>query len=60
MSFDFEERLSDSPLSENIWCPQNRCAGDFLSVAASRWEMAVSRTFCAGLRSLGGYPDILT
>ncbi len=60
MSFDFEERLSDSPLSENIWCPQNRRARDFLSVAASRWEMAVSRTFCAGFRQLGSYLDILT
>jgi hypothetical protein len=39
MSFDFEERLSASPLSENIWRPQNRCAGIFFPLprADGKW-----------------------
>ena len=42
MLFDFEERLSDSPFVERIWCAQSEHTGDFLSVAASQWEMVVS------------------
>jgi len=42
MLFDFEERLSDSPFVERIWCAQSERTGDFLSVAASQWEMVVS------------------
>jgi len=42
MLFDFEERLSDSPLVERIWCAQSERTGDFLSIAASQWEMVVS------------------
>src|SRR4030095_4457036 len=40
--FSFEERLSDSPFVERIWCAQSERTGDFLSVAASQWEMVVS------------------
>ena len=43
MIFNFEERLSDSPFVERIWCAQSERAGDFLSVAASHWEMVVSK-----------------
>ena len=42
MIFNFEERLSDSPFVERIWQAQSERAGDFLSVAASQWEMVVS------------------
>jgi len=42
MLFDFEERLSDSPFVERIWCAQSERTGDFLSIAASQWEMVVS------------------
>src|SRR4026207_2422395 len=42
MLFDFEERLSASPFVERIWCAQSERTGDFLSVAASQWEMVVS------------------
>ena len=42
MIFTFEERLSDSPFVERIWRAQSERAGDFLSVAASQWEMVVS------------------
>jgi Helix-turn-helix domain len=43
MMFAFEERPSDTPFVERIWCAQSECAGDFLSVAASHWEMVVSK-----------------
>jgi len=42
MIFNFEERLSDSPFVERIWWAQSARTGDFLSVAASQWEMVVS------------------
>lgn len=43
MLFDFEERLSDSSFVERIWRAQSERAGDFLSIAASQWEMVVSK-----------------
>ena len=43
MIFNFEERLSDSPFVERIWRTQSERTGDFLSVAASQWEMVVSK-----------------
>jgi hypothetical protein len=43
MIFTFEERPSDSSFVERIWRTQSERAGDFLSVAASHWEMVVSR-----------------
>jgi helix-turn-helix protein len=42
MLFNFEERLSDSPFVERIWWARSERTGDFLSVAASQWEMVVS------------------
>ena len=43
MIFTFDERLSDSPFVERIWRTQSERTGDFLSVAASQWEMVVSK-----------------
>jgi AraC-like DNA-binding protein len=43
MIFTFEERLSDSPFVEKVWRTQSERTGDFLSVAASQWEMVVSK-----------------
>jgi len=43
MIFNFEERPSDSPFVERIWRAQSERTGDFLSVAASQWEMVVSK-----------------
>ena len=43
MIFSFDERLSDSPFVERIWCAQSERTGDFLSVAASWWEIVVSK-----------------
>lgn len=43
MLFNFEERLSDSPVVERIWRSQTERTGPFLSIAASHWEMVVSR-----------------
>ena len=43
MLFTFEERLSDSPFVERIWQAQSERTGGFLSVAASQWEMVVSK-----------------
>jgi AraC-like DNA-binding protein len=38
-----EERLSDSPFVERIWRAHSERGGAFLSIAASRFEMAVTR-----------------
>ena len=43
MIFSFEERFSDSPFVERIWCAQTERTGPFLSIAASHWEMVVSK-----------------
>jgi hypothetical protein len=43
MIFEFEERLSDSPFVERIWRAQSERTGSFLSIAASHWEIVVSR-----------------
>jgi hypothetical protein len=43
MIFSFEERLSDSPFVERIWHAQSERTGAFLSVAASHWEIVVSK-----------------
>ena len=43
MIFTFEERPSDSPFVERIWCAHSERAGSFISVAASHWEMVVTR-----------------
>jgi len=43
MIFNFDERLSDSPFVERIWRAQSERTGGFLSVAASQWEMVVSK-----------------
>lgn len=43
MIFSFEERSSDSPVVEKIWRAHSERAGSFLSVAASHWEMVVTR-----------------
>jgi AraC-like DNA-binding protein len=43
MIFTLEDRPSDSPFVERIWCAQSERIGDLLSIAMSRWEMVVSR-----------------
>jgi hypothetical protein len=43
MLFNFEERFSDSPFVERIWRAQTERTGPFLSIAASHWEMVVSK-----------------
>jgi len=43
MIFIFDERLSDSSLVETIWRTQSERLGAFTSIAASHWEMVVSR-----------------
>jgi len=43
MIFTFEERPSDSPFVERIWRAHSERAGSFISVAASHWEMVVTR-----------------
>ena len=39
----FEDRLSDSPFVERVWRSRSERAGTFLSVAASHFEMALTR-----------------
>jgi AraC-like DNA-binding protein len=43
MIFTLEDRPSDSPFVERIWCAQSERTGDLLSIAMSHWEMVVSR-----------------
>ena len=43
MLFTFEERASDSPFIERIWRTHSERAGSFNSIAASHWEMVVTR-----------------
>jgi len=43
MIFNFDERLSDSPFVERIWRAQTEHPGTLNSIAASQWEMVVSR-----------------
>ena len=43
MMFNFEERFSDSLFVERIWRAQTERTGPFLSIAASHWEMVISK-----------------
>src|SRR5262245_44702803 len=43
MKFFFEERLSDSPFVEKVWRTQSDTPGTFVSLAASNWEMVVTK-----------------
>jgi hypothetical protein len=38
-----QDRPSDSPFVERVWCCHSEAAGTFLSVASSHWEMVVTR-----------------
>ena len=43
MFFIFEDKPSDSPFVERIWRCHSERAGTFHSMAASHWEMVVTR-----------------
>ena len=43
MIFNSEERFSGSPFVERIWYSHTERAGPFLSIAASHWEMVISK-----------------
>jgi AraC-like DNA-binding protein len=43
MLFSSEERFSDSPFVERVWRARIERTGSFLSVAASHWEIVVSK-----------------
>jgi hypothetical protein len=43
MNLTFDERPSDSPFVERIWRTHSEASAPFLSVAASHWEMVVSK-----------------
>ncbi len=43
MNFVFDTRLSDSPFVEEVWHTHSVGGGSFISTAASRWEMVVTR-----------------
>jgi AraC-like DNA-binding protein len=43
MLLSFDDRPSDSPLVERVWRSRSVRAGRFTSVAASHWEMVVTR-----------------
>lgn len=39
----FDDRSSDSPYIETVWRSQSNYTGEFLSVAASHWEMVITQ-----------------
>lgn len=43
MKFSFDMRSSDIPFVDQIWHTQSQGGGSFISAAASRWEMVVTR-----------------
>jgi AraC-like DNA-binding protein len=43
MQLNFDDRLSDSPFVERVWRTHSDRAGSFLSIAASHFEIAVTR-----------------
>jgi hypothetical protein len=43
MDFVFEGRLSDSPYVEAIWRTESGSTQSFISLAASQWEMVITR-----------------
>src|SRR5712692_9859301 len=43
MEFVFQERPSDAPFVARVWQTQSQRAGSFISLAASQWEMVVSK-----------------
>ena len=43
MAFIFEERASDSSFVQMIWRAQSEQAGSFISLAASHWEMVITK-----------------
>ncbi len=43
MFLDFDDRPSESPLVEKVWRSRSDRGGSFLSIAASNFEMAVTR-----------------
>jgi hypothetical protein len=43
MFLRFEDRLSDSPFVERVWRSQSERGGPFVSIAATNFEMAVTR-----------------
>src|ERR671922_632957 len=43
MTFIYEDRASDSSFVQTIWRAQSERAGSFISLAASHWEMVVTR-----------------
>lgn len=43
MKFSFDMRPSDSPLVDTVWHTYSQGGGSFISTAASRWEMVVTR-----------------
>jgi AraC-like DNA-binding protein len=43
MVFTLDARSSDSPFVEEVWRARSERAGSFVSIAASHWEMVVTR-----------------
>jgi len=43
MIFDFNERLSDSPLVEVIYRTRSVGGGSFTSIATTQWEMVITK-----------------
>ncbi len=43
MIFDFDTRISDSPLVKSVWRSRSEGGGSFISTAVSEWEMVVTK-----------------
>jgi AraC-like DNA-binding protein len=54
MKFFFEQRPTDAPFVEAIWRTESEEAGTFMSVAATKWQMVLSRHNGSTLLSVRG------
>jgi hypothetical protein len=58
MLLTFEDRVSESPLVERVWCCRSEHAGHFLSIAANHFEVVFTRYKGTTSVTLRG-PDLL-
>jgi hypothetical protein len=55
-----EERLSDSPLVEQIWRSRSEEAGNFISVASTQWEIVITHWQCKNSITVRGPETVAT
>jgi AraC-like DNA-binding protein len=60
MTFVLDARETTSPFVQEIWRARSECAGTFVSVAASHWELVVSRYMGATTLTVRGPETVAT